>query len=155
MLNAEKFRNEILEHVCPCDLFALLKGNKIVKCCEVACTKCYFNGMDGCDFEVMFKWLLSEYKEPVKLTRLESDILEYLSDNTKYMYIVRDGNGDICLYDAEPKKSENGDWWVGRTVHGGMVMFNKLFQFVQWKDSTPTPIKEVLENCEVVEDAEE
>lgn len=37
----------------------------------------------------------------------------------------------------------------------GMVMFNKLFQFVQWEDSTPTLIKDVLENCEVVNDAEE
>ena len=36
-----------------------------------------------------------------------------------------------------------------------MVMFDKLFQFIKWEDSTPTPIKEVLENCEVVEDAEE
>ena len=31
-------------------------------------------------------------------------------------------------------------------------VFNKLFQFVQWEDSAPTLIKDVLENCEVVED---
>ena len=85
------------------------------------------------------------------MSKLEYDILKYLSDNTVHMYIVRDGNGNICLYDAEPKKSGNGDWWVGRGVHG-MVMFDKLFQFIKWEDSTPTPIKEVLENCEVVDD---
>lgn len=101
---------------------------------------------------VKVKWLLAEYKgPPVKVSKLEYDILKYLSDNTKYMYIVRDGNGNIFLYDEEPQKSESAPWWTGR----GMChtsMFNKLYQFVQWEDSTPTLIKDVLENCEVVED---
>ena len=52
------------------------------------------------------------------------------------------------------KKSESAPWWTGRGMCH-MSMFNKLFQFVQWEDSTPTPIKDVLENCEVVNDAEE
>ena len=156
MLNAERFKEEINKHN---NEFGL--ADNIVDCGTLGCRNCRFSRSNNSDGVIIMcstrkvKWLLSEYKEPVKLTRLESDILEYLSDNTKCMYIVRDGNGDICLYDAEPKKSENGDWWVGRTVHGGMVMFNKLFQFVQWKDSTPTSIKDVLENCEVVNDAEE
>lgn len=34
-------------------------------------------------------------------------------------------------------------------------MFDKLFQFVQWGDSEPTSINNVLKNCEVVNDAEE
>lgn len=56
----------------------------------------------------------------------------------------------VCMMQSQ-KKSGNGDWWVGRGAHG-MVMFDKLFQFIKWEDSTPTPIKEVLENCEVVDD---
>lgn len=150
MLNAEKYRAEILGKDCKFGL-----SNRICKCCYEECATCVFslenNPNDGlsnaCTIRKV-KWLLSEYKEPVKLSKLEYDILKYLSDNTVHMYIVRDGNGNICLYDAEPKKSGNSDWWISRGAHG-MVMFDKLFQFIKWEDSTPTPIKDVLDNCEV------
>lgn len=154
MLNAEKFKDEINE-----EYLNLLKrnvidgdGNRMNKAIKtIAFKHC---GKQLCGASSTFKWLCEEYKEPVKLSKLEYDILKYLSDNTVHMYTVRDGNGNICLYDAEPKKSGNGDWWVGRGVHG-MVMFDKLFQFIKWEDSTPTLIKDVLDNCEVVNDAEE
>lgn len=151
MINAEKYKDEINE-----EYLNLLKrnvidgdGNRMNKAIKtIAYKHC---GKQLCGASSTFKWLCEEYKEPVKLSKLEYDILKYLSDNTVHMYIVRDGNGNICLYDAEPKKSGNGDWWVGREVHC-MVMFDKLFQFVKWEDSTPTPIKDVLDNCEVVDD---
>ena len=152
MLNAERFKEEINKHN---NEFGL--ADNIVDCGTLGCRNCRFSRLNNSDGVVIMcstrkvKWLLSEYKEPVKLTRFEYDILKYLSDNTKYMYIVRDGNGNIFLYDEEPQKSESAPWWTGR----GMChtsMFNKLFQFVQWEDSTPTLIKDVLENCEVVED---
>lgn len=154
MLNAEKFKDEINE-----EYLNLLKrnvidgdGNRMNKAIKtIAFKHC---GKQLCGASSTFKWLCEEYKEPVKLSKLEYDILKYLSDNTVHMYTVRDGNGNICLYDAEPKKSGNGDWWVGRGAHG-MVMFDKLFQFIKWEDSTPTLIKDVLDNCEVVNDAEE
>lgn len=154
MLNAEKNKEKILDLTEGGYYFAVRKDEQnIARSCDgLNCEDCIFDEEEdcGCSFSRM-KWMLSEYKEPVKLTRLEYDILKYLSDNTKRMYIVRDGNGYICLYDAEPKKSGNGDWWVGRGVHG-MVMFNKLFQFVQFEDEKPTSIQEVLNNCEVIED---
>ena len=152
MINAEKFKKEILAMMDKNDRFAIDNKNVLRKCGDLKCSECLF-GEGLCYFERM-KWLLSEHKEPIKVSKLEYDILKYLSDNTVHMYIVRDGNGNICLYDAEPKKSGNGDWWVGRGAHG-MVMFDKLFQFIKWEDSTPTLIKDVLENCEVVNDAEE
>lgn len=160
MVNAEKFKDELLEILSENRYIEVDKSNrKIRKCTGNNCPKCMFGitalgkGRDSCSIAAML-WLLSEYREPIKLSKLEYDILKYLSDNTVHMYIVRDGNGNICLYDAEPKKSGNGDWWVGCGVHG-MVMFDKLFQFIKWEDSTPTLIKDVLENCEVVNDAEE
>lgn len=153
MLNAEKFKKEILENLGTDCLISFNKRNhKIEACTANQCLKCLFDAMRGnksC-YNAMLKWLLSEYKEPVKLSKLEYDILKYLSDNTRHMYIARDGNGEIYLYDAEPQKSKNRDWWEGRGVHG-MGMFNKLFQFVQWEDSTPTSIEDVLGNCEVIE----
>lgn len=156
MINAEKYRKEILNNYSKG--FSIIDSH-IDNCESIACESCLFSNSKNDDgyltcINRKVKWLLSEYKEPIKLSKLEYDILKYLSDNTKHMYIVRDGNGNICLYDAEPKKSGNGDWWVGRGVHG-MVMFDKLFQFIKLEDSTPTLIKDVLENCEVVNDAEE
>lgn len=151
MLNAEKFKDEINE-----EYLNLLKrnvidgdGNRMNKAIKtIAFKHC---GKQLCGASSTFKWLCEEYKEPVKLSKLEYDILKYLSDNTRHMYIARDGNGEIYLYDAEPQKSKNRDWWEGRGVHG-MGMFNKLFQFVQWEDSEPTAIEDVLGNCEVIED---
>lgn len=154
MLNAERFKKEILEKSNVVFDFSISKDRHTIEKCLGVCDNCIFCNIGEHCSNVKVKWLLSEYKEPVKLSKLEYDILKYLSDNTAHMYIVRDGNGNICLYDAEPKKSGNGDWWVGRGVHG-MVMFDKLFQFIKWEDSTPTPIKDVLDNCEVVNDAEE
>lgn len=149
MLNAERFKEEINKHN---NEFGL--ADNIVDCGTLGCRNCRFSRLNNSDGVIIMcstrkvKWLLSEYKEPVKLTRFEYDILKYLSDNTKHMYIVRDGNGYIFLYDEEPQKSESSPWWTGRGMYH-MKMFNKLFQFVQWEDSTPTPIKDVLDNCEV------
>ena len=148
MLNAERFKKEILENSNAVFDFSMSKDKHTIKKCLGVCDDCFFHEAGDHCSNIKVKWLLSEYKEPIKLSRLEHDILKYLSDNTVHMYIVRDGNGNICLYDAEPKKSENGDWWVGRGVHG-MVMFDKLFQFIQWEDEEPTSIEEVLGNCEV------
>jgi hypothetical protein len=155
MLNAERFKEEINKHN---NEFGL--ADNIVDCGTLGCRNCRFSRLNNSDGVIIMcstrkvKWLLSEYKEPVKLTRFEYDILKYLSDNTIHMYIVRDGNGNIFLYDEEPQKSESSPWWTGRGMYH-MKMFNKLFQFVQREDSTPTLIKDVLENCEVLENAEE
>lgn len=154
MLNAERFKEEINKHN---NEFGLT--DSIADCKTLECRNCRFSRLNNSDDEIILcstrkvKWLLSEYKEPIKLTRFEYDILKYLSDNTVHMYIVRDGNGNIFLYDVEPEKSKSAPWWTGRGMCS-MNMFNKLFQFVQWGDSEPTSIEYVLKNCEVVNDAE-
>ena len=81
-----------------------------------------------------------------KVSKLEYYILKYLSDNTIHMYIERDEDSSIYLFDEKPRKI--GGCWYGRGAHL-MVPFNKLFQFIQWGDEEATSIKEVLENCEV------
>lgn len=159
MLNAEKYKKELLKVINENEQDFIAfddRDNSIKNCTTILCRNCKFSRTKKgvlCT-QTKLKWLLSEYKEPIKLSKLEYDILKYLSDNTKHMYIVRDGNGNIFLYDVEPEKSKSAPWWTGRGMCH-MNMFNKLFQFVQWEDSTPTPIKEVLDNCEVVENAEE
>lgn len=151
MLNAEKYKNELLKVINENeqDFIAFdVRDNSVKNCTTMVCKDCKFSRTKAkvlCT-QTKLKWLLSEYKQPIKLSKLEYDILKYLSDNTRHMYIVRNKRGDIYLYDLEPEKSRSGNWWEGRGVHV-MVMFNKLFQFVQWEDEKPTSIKEVLENC--------
>lgn len=148
MINAEKHKYELrtflnLFKLCNC---AIRKDNgSFGKCSNIGCKNCMIKDDSDCDY-ARIKWMLSECKELLKVSKLEYDILKYLSDNTRHMYIVRNKSGDIYLYDLEPEKSRSGNWWEGRGVHV-MVMFNKLFQFVQWEDEKPTSIKEVLENC--------
>lgn len=153
MLNAEKYREEILKNSNVVSDFSMSKDKHTIKKCLGVCKGCFFHEAGDHCSNIKVKWLLSEYKEPIKLSKLEYDILKYLSDNTVHMYIVRDGNGNIFLYDVEPEKSKSAPWWTGRGMcHMGM--FNKLFQFIQWGDSEPTSIEYVLKNCEVVNDAE-
>lgn len=153
MINAEKFRKELLELSNQNIAFAVRKDNQnvVTRCDSVKkCTECLF-GRGRCSVNST-KWLLEEYKERIKLTKLEYDILKYLSDNTKYLYITRDRCNGLFLYGMEPTKGDG--YWMGK-YYAGMSAFNKLFQFIKWEDSTPTPIKDVLDNCEVVDDAEE
>lgn len=158
MLNAEKYKNELLKVINENeqDFIAFdVRDNSVKNCTTMVCKDCKFSRTKAkvlCT-QTKLKWLLSEYKQPIKLSKLEYDILKYLSDNTRHMYIVRDRSGDIYLYDLEPEKSRSGNLWEGRGVHV-MVMFNKLFQFVQWEDTEPRSIKEVLKNC-VVENIKE
>lgn len=113
MLNAERFKDKILDVVEDDKKynFAIKDDdpNAFSNCySDISCKNCIFTSLKNgknCLYN-RFNWLLSEYKEPIKLSRLEYDILKYLSDNTVHMYIVRDVNGNICLYDAEPKKAE-------------------------------------------------
>lgn len=155
MINAEKFKDELLEILSENRYIEVDKSNrKIRKCTGNNCSKCMFGitalgkGRDSCSIAAML-WLLSEYKEPIKLSRLEYDILKYISDNTKYLYITRDDCNGLFLYGIEPTKGDG--CWYGK-YYAGMAAFSKLFQFVQWSDEKPTSIKEVLDNCEVVDD---
>lgn len=154
MLNAEKFRKEILENSNVVSDFAMSKDKHTIKKCLGVCNDCFFHEAGDHCSNIKVKWLLSEYKEPVKLSKLEYGLLKYLSENTRYMYIVRDNDDNIFLYIAKPRKNKVGSWWTGCYVHG-MMMFNKLFQFVKFEDEEPIAIKDILENCEVVNDAEE
>ena len=88
MLNAERFKKDLNKLN---NDFVL--ADNIVDCETLGCRNCRFSNFNNSNDEIIFcgtrkvKWLLSEYKEPIKLNKLEYDILKYLSDNTKYMYM--------------------------------------------------------------------
>lgn len=154
MLNAEKYRDKLLKFIEERDAgsFTFSKGeeDKFWQCGGRRCSECGMSKERSNCTVARLKWLLSEYKEPIKLSKLEYDILKYISENTKYLYITRDRCNGLFLYGMEPSKGDG--YWNGKS-YAGMTAFNKLFQSIQWEDKQPTSIKDVLENCEVVEDA--
>lgn len=156
MINAEKYKNGLLKVINENeqDFIAFdVRDNSIKNCTTMVCKNCKFTRTKEkvlCT-QTKLKWLLSEYKEPIKLSRFEYDILKYLSDNTRHMYIARNENGALYVFDVEPVKNNFNNLWTGRGA-SWLGVFNKLFQFIQWEDSEPTAIEDVLGNCEVIDD---
>lgn len=155
MLNAERFKKEINKLN---NDFGL--ADNIVDCETLGCRNCKFSNFNNSNDGIIFcstrkvKWLLSEYKEPpVKVSKLEYEFLKWFIDKD-YKYIARDFGGWLYVYYEQPPKK--GRIWGSALVdHFSICDFRDLFHFVKWEDSAPTSIQEVLENCEVVEDAEE
>lgn len=149
MLNAEKYKNEILEKSNVVFDFSISKDRHTIEKCLGVCDNCIFCNIGEHCSNVKVKWLLSEYKEPIKLSRLEYEILK-LAINKSCEYIARDSDGQLYVFMEKPRKSES--FWKTDGYYYLLEMFSVLFQFVQWEDSTSTLIKDVLENCEVVDD---
>lgn len=150
MLNAEKYKNEILEKSNVVFDFSISKDRHTIEKCLGVCDNCIFFNMGEHCSNVKVNWLLSEYKEPVKLTELEHGILEYLLEKRQYRFVVRERNGIIYAYKSKPKKE--ADSWGSLSLNNELGLFNNLFQFVKWEDSEPTSIEDVLGNCEVIDD---
>lgn len=144
MINAEKFKKEIRAMTDESTTFAFKADDPTVirKCNDLDCHECLFNC--GKCFLERTRWIVSEYKEPIKLTRLEHGILEYLFKNKQYKFIVRERNDCLYIYKSNPKKEV--DSWQSLSMSCGLSLFNGLFEFVTWEDEKPTLIKEVLEN---------
>ena len=93
MINAMKYKKEISN--VGYDFRILEKNNKIVGCgsCadEMKCQECKF-GYDEqgrtCDI-TRTEWLCQEYKEPIKLSRLEFELLKYFKGNGFFTCIAR------------------------------------------------------------------
>lgn len=157
MLNAEKFKDEIIEEYQNLLKKAVIDGdgnrmNKAIK--TIAYKHC---GKQLCGASSTFKWLCEEYKEPIKVSKLEYDILKYLFNDTGYRYIVRDKyyhEGDIFyLYIFKNRPREDSGGWHSNDPYdrSQFYAFNNLFKFIKFEDEKPTLIQSILENCEVVD----
>lgn len=150
MLNAERFKEEINKHN---NEFGLT--DSIADCKTLECRNCRFSHLNNSNDEIILcstrkvKWLLSEYKEPVKLTRFEHDVLKHLLEKTQYRFIVREKSDNIYIYKRKPKKGL-GAWDISTGMQN-LNIFVNLFPFIKWEDSEPTSIQDVLDKCEVVE----
>lgn len=155
MLNAERFKEEINKHN---NEFGL--ADNIVDCGTLGCRNCRFSRLNNSDGVVIMcstrkvKWLLSEYKEPVKLIRVEHEILRYLYKRD-YRYIAREESERVIAFKGRPHKITCGTWNTISDEKIGFLNlydFSNLFQFTDWKDLESTSIEDVLKNCEVIDD---
>lgn len=153
MLNAERFKKEILENSNAVFDFSMSKDKHTIKKCLGVCDDCIFCNMGEHCSNVKVKWLLSEYKEPIKLSKVEYELLRHLRKNG-YSYIVRDGSNSVYVYEKRPCRN-NLYWSPGDVNHNddiSLYRLSYLFQFLKWSDEEPTSIQEVLDNCEVIND---
>ena len=149
MLNAEKYREEILENSNVVSDFSMSKDKHTIKKCLGVCKDCFFYDMGDHCSNIKVKWLLSEYKEFV-ITKLEYEILKY-AKKEGFHYIVRNENGLLVVHEARPTLPTKYVGWCSCGKSFSLYGFEGLFQFVKWKNEKPTSIEYVLENCEVVE----
>lgn len=154
MLNAEKYKNEILEKSNVVFDFSISKDRHTIEKCLGVCDNCIFFNMGEHCSNVKVKWLLSEYKEPVKLIRVEHEILRYLYKRD-YRYIAREESERVIAFKGRPHKITCGTWNTISDEKIGFLNlydFSNLFQFTDWKDLESTSIEDVLKNCEVIDD---
>lgn len=154
MLNAEKYKNEILEKSNVVFDFSISKDRHTIEKCLGVCDNCIFCNMGEHCSNVKVKWLLSEYKEPVKLIRVEHEILRYLYKRD-YRYIAREESERVIAFKGRPHKITCGTWNTISDEKIGFLNlydFSNLFQFTDWKDLESTSIEDVLKNCEVIDD---
>ena len=150
MLNAEHYKKQIEARE---GHFGF--SDKVTDCNYEQCPTCIFSNVnnpnDGLHNACTIRktrWLLDESRERPYITKFEYDFLKYLAENTNYLYICRDKNGKLFLYEEEPYKDKVDDWWVGRGV-ADLHAFSKLFRFIMWGSSKPTEIRELVKNCSV------
>lgn len=104
----------------------------------------------GNDFAWRYELDELESLEPIKLTRLDYEMLKFVQKQGA-KYICRDKCGLLNLFDEVPRSAVSS--WTSRGHSDYFSDFTKqLFQFVKWEDKKYYVIKDVLENCEIVED---
>lgn len=137
---------------------ALNKSNELVSCIGFRCSDCKFSGRGNGKYclQNMFEWLYKEHQKPkIKIPLATKVILENLKDI--WNWIAKDGSGRVYVYNTKPFKkvsiwNNNDDGCDGDSANVSNLLDEKLLDFISWNDKEPTNIKELLENCEVIED---
>lgn len=128
-----------------------IKNGEATNCVGIQCSECLFKPANECK-KRRGQWLYEEYKKPkVKISKATKVILE--SFDKRWKWITRDADKVVYLYEDEPYKvptiweRESGDLENITNIFG-----INSFDFLSWENEEPTNIKELLENCEVVDD---
>lgn len=148
MLKIEKIKDEIknfdtdvtADENLSCWLYRITTNSSVNKhnCSGLVCSECLRRSLLD---------LLEEYKEPIKLTKLEHEYLK-VAKKEGFNFIARDK--DNRLYGTSEKPKKYNTTWANSGTYIGM--FKSTFSFVKWEDEEPYNIDEILSNCEVMED---
>ena len=148
MLKIEKIKDEIknfdtdvtADENLSCWLYRITTNPSINKhnCSGLVCSECLRRSLLD---------LLEEYKEPIKLTKLEHEYLK-VAKKEGFNFIARDKSNRLYGFEKQPTKGNAT--WGSRGDYVGM--FKSTFSFVKWQDEEPYNIDEILSNCEVIED---
>jgi len=84
---------------------------------------------------------LDEWKIVSKLSENEISILKSILP--RWVYIARDEDGNLFVYDGKPKKSKY-QWDYDDCNFRDAILFNHLFNDVKWTDSKPTLVEDLL-----------
>ena len=154
MKNFEKYEKEI-KKIGICNI-AYTNG-ELKLCRDANCTDCIFNRGEGgdCNTFDITRWLYEEYQKPkIKIPLATKVILESLND--RWEWIAKDKDNCVVSFENKPTKGIkiwNDKKMMGRTLSRLNYTFkNDLFDFLSWEDEEPTNIRELLENCEVIND---
>ena len=151
MKNKEKFAKEIVEIACDRGSVAVSKAiGEPVYCKEINCRDCLLNN-NGCR-NALRRWAESEYIEKPVIGKRDRAFLEYIRE--EYKYIARDKNGELFIYEKEPRKSDDRVHW--NSIYSNDLFclnrrFSIQFPMVKWSDEEPWLIED-LKKLEVVED---
>lgn len=140
MLNKEKYAKELIEIACGAKRFAVNKQTKKVCVCnEIRCTECMFYKEKDIDcINERIKWANSEYIEIPKVSPKDKLFLEYLS--SKYKWMARDKNGDLCVFNSKPIKMDCKWKAIKKDTFISYLLlrdFNVSFSMVKWENETP------------------
>lgn len=108
--------------------------------------------IEGNDYTWRYELDELEPLETFKMTRLDYEMLKFVQKQGA-KYICRDESGLLNLYDSVPRISGDNHTWTSIGHSDYLSNFtNKLFQFVKWESQKYYVIKDVLNNCEVIDD---
>lgn len=151
MTNGEKFKNEIIDEYQNLLKEKVIDGdgnrmNRAIK--EIAYKYCEMRLVGASS---TFKWLFEEYKEPpIKLTRLEYLLLK-LFYKKDFRYLTRGVGGYLYMHKGNNPPQKESGMWFNRNPYITFDVINDLFSFIKWEDEEPKSIKNLLNNCEVVD----
>lgn len=141
----EKFK--LKGHSC----YYYIEENKIWSSCD----GCDLVGKDNISVNDLFNLEILPYKKTYFITQ---DTFHFLKTINENLFLTMDKNKDIYLFENKPTKSSNC-WYSDKgclyRYYKKRFYKNVDLSFIKWEDDEPTLIKDILENCEIIEREED
>jgi hypothetical protein len=130
MKNLEKYESAVKDYGI---YFGLDKNTReLFECCtKDDCEKCSFMN-HNCHNKKM-EWLYQEYREPIKLKKVEFEFLKYIY-KLGFLYISKDSYGALEIHIDKPIETEKGYFVSDDCCDFNQFTYFGLFEFVKSKN---------------------